>query len=455
MKHALFGLPPRPRRVRARRHRAAAALGGIAMSALLALLLAGTTMAVEPSASAGEPSPSAAEPSPSAGEQSASPSTRGSPASSPVTSPSVSPDESGDLPGQVLSPGEAAPPGFFPPAPVTEQGRDINNLYSIVFWIAAAIFIFVEALILWAVLRYRRLDDTLPAQTHGNRIAEFIWTLIPAVIVVFLFVASTTVIYRVEAKSENPDLTVDVYGFQWQWSFGYDCPQEFGSAGGFTRVEDCGLSFTGQGAQGPEMVLPVGQLVQIRLHGSDVNHAFYVPQFLYKKDVIPGQVNRFEVRVEQPGTYTGQCAEFCGLAHASMNFTVRAVPPSEYDAWKTQAEQEAEERENATPPPSPSGDGGDGETGATVEIAAENASAFTADQAEAPADQPFSIAFDNRDPSAPHNVSIRGATPEGDFVPPIADPGQQASYEVPPLAAGEYEFYCVVHPNMQGTLTVR
>jgi cytochrome c oxidase subunit 2 len=346
-------------------------------------------------------------------------------------------------------------PSLFPPTAVSEQGRATSELYTIVFWIAAAVFVLVEGIILWSVLRYRRRrDDTLPHQTHGHLGAEIIWTAIPAIIVVVLFVLTIQTLERVEARSPNPVLTVDAYGFQWQWSFGYDCPQEFDRT--FTKIDDCGLSFSGLGAEGPTMVLPVGETIRIRLHGADVNHAFYVPQFLYKKDVVPGQVNMFDVRIEQAGTYSGQCAEFCGLAHATMNFTVEAVSREAYDAWKRQAEEEA--RQSPSPSPGESALPGEvppaGET--SVAVSASNSSAFDQNAIEAPADTPFTIHFTNQDPAAPHNVAIKSATPEGDYTGrPVADPGTEQDYQVPPLAAGQYEFYCSVHPNMIGTLTVR
>lgn len=333
---------------------------------------------------------------------------------------------------------QGAAPGFFPPPAASEQGRHIQDLYSIVFWIAAAVFLLVEGLILWAVLRYRRRDDVLPVQTHGSRVAEALWTAIPAAIVLFLFILTVQTLDKVEAKTPNPAVTVDVTGFQWQWTFDY---------------KEQGLSFTGLGDKGPEMVLPVGQTVHLKLHSNDVIHAFYVPQFLYKKDVVPGRENNFDVLVEQPGTYVGQCAEFCGLAHAKMFFTVRAVPRAEFDAWVSQEQEKAK----ATPSPAASGSAGGGGGGApALAISASSAAGFDTPAVEGRANQPLTIQFENKDPSAPHNVAIKQATPEGDFVgQPLAQAGQKATYMTPPLAAGQYTFYCAVHPNMQGTLTVR
>jgi heme/copper-type cytochrome/quinol oxidase subunit 2 len=176
----------------------------------------------------------------------------------------------------------------------------------------------------------------------------------------------------------------------------------------------------------------------------DVIHAFYVPQFFYKLDAIPGRVNEFDVTIEEPGTYGGQCAEFCGLSHADMYFTVRAVPRAEYDAWVAAEVEKARQ----TPPPPPSG-------GPTVDVAAISiGDGFEPKELAAPADKPFTVHLENRDqPGIPHDFGIKdGFDFNGN---PDADGGQSATYQVPPIPAGTYTFFCTIHTNMTGTLTVR
>ncbi|CAN5601715.1 hypothetical protein BH20CHL6_BH20CHL6_07610 [soil metagenome] len=350
------------------------------------------------------------------------------------------------------------PPGFFPPPAATLQGEQVRALYPLIFWIAVVVFFLVEGLLLLAILRRRKLQDGLPPQIHGSNKLELLWTSIPLIVVIGLFLASTFTLARMESgaaaaapedvpaasgapgedlavQPQAPAVTVDVIAFQWQWTFEY---------------EEEGLSFTGLGADGPVMVVPVDEPVGIRLHATDVIHSFYVPQFLFKRDVIPGRVNEFVFTVTEPGVYTGQCAEFCGLAHAQMFFQVRAVPRADYDAW-VEVEQD---RAAATPTPAPSGDGG-GTGGAVLEVAAENAQEFTVDTLQAPSGVALTIQFDNRDPNALHNVAITDATAEGDWTGmPLADPGEQVTYTAPALAPGQYEFYCSVHPNMRGALAV-
>jgi cytochrome c oxidase subunit 2 len=327
-------------------------------------------------------------------------------------------------------PTSAGAPGFGPGQVVTEQGRAAADLYLPVFLIAAVIFLLVEGLIIIITIRFRRsrADASLPPQTHGNNLLEMVWTIIPALIVLGLFVASTAVLMKVDATAANPALTVDVTGFQWQWTFDY--PEQK-------------LSFTGAGRDGPEMVLPINEPVRIRLHSQDVIHSFYVPQFFYKKDVIPGRTNEFDVTVTQAGTYGGQCAEFCGLSHSDMYFSVRAVQRAEFDQWVTEEQQKAQ----ATPQPALRG-------AATVQLTAVGiVEGFDPQQLAWPADKPVTVELHNADTTAPHDFGIKdnGFSFNGE---PNAAPGQTATYQIPPMQPGTYTFYCTIHPNMTGTLAV-
>jgi cytochrome c oxidase subunit II len=337
----------------------------------------------------------------------------------------------------------AAVDSMFPPEAVTTEAVQVRDLYNIVFFLAAAIFIAVEALIIWTVIRYRRKDgdDELPPQTHGNNLAEILWTVIPTVIVAFLFFISWQTLNTVEAVSENPGVQVRARAAQFQWTF------EYLAADGET-VEYS--QFVPVGENGG-MFVPVGEPVKVYLESPDVIHAFYVPQFLFKRDVVPGKVNVFDFTIDpkfEGSTFRGQCAELCGAGHRAMVFEVHALSRADYDAWLEEATSQAEP---SGPPPEGSGAP---PPAATVDIVAEGVS-FTTDAVQAPADQPFAIHFDNRDPSVPHDVDIRDA---GGAV--VSDeepfPGPEArDYQIDPLPAGEYQFFCSVHPNMTGTLTVQ
>jgi len=334
-------------------------------------------------------------------------------------------------PGQLT---DSPPPGLFPVQSASEEGLHINNLYPIVFWIAVGVFVLVEGLLLIIVLRFRRRRGAepgdLPAQTHGNNLLEIAWTAIPALIVTYLFVATLDTLAAVERLEPEPQgVVVDVEGFQWQWTFRYEAE---------------GLSFTGVGREGPVMGIPVDESVRVRLHARDVIHSFYVPQFLYKKDVIPGRVNEFDIVINDPGTYRGQCAEFCGLAHNEMYFTVLAMDRPDYDAW---VEESREQPGEETPPPD----------AFVIDVSTPNVNTFEPPDLSVPADTALTFELNNTDQSAPHNIAIEQAMEDGSawVGQPIAAAGQSATYTAPALAAGEYEFFCSVHPTtMRGTLTV-
>ncbi|HEX5015382.1 MAG TPA: cytochrome c oxidase subunit II [Candidatus Limnocylindrales bacterium] len=343
---------------------------------------------------------------------------------------------------------------FWPPDPASAQGRQINDLYTIVFIIAAAIFFVVEGLIIWTVIRYRRRpgDDELPPQTHGHNLAEVVWTVVPTLIVIFLFVISWQTLNSVEATAAQPDLKVRAHAGQFQWTFDY-LP-----ANATTGTEEPVFSVTAPMAPDGGLTLPAGKTTHLFLTSNDVIHAFYVPHFLFKRDVVPGHINQFDLSIdadEAGQVFRGQCAELCGTGHRIMVFDVNAMDPAAFQAWYDQKVVEASQ----TPPPPASGEpGGSGAPpqggGTVVDVTAKNV-AFVEKSLTAPADQPWTIHFDNQDASTPHDVDIKDGS--GAKVADNKDfPGVAAQdYQIKPLPAGTYTFFCSIHSNMTGTLTVQ
>jgi cytochrome c oxidase subunit 2 len=197
----------------------------------------------------------------------------------------------------------------------------------------------VYGLATWTILRHRRRPDTdeLPEQRHGSLRLEIAWTAIPILIVVGLFIATLPVLTRVEALTSNPAVQVRVEAFRWGWRAQY---------------ADAGVEVSGLLEPGPEIVVPVGEPLRVTLSSVDVVHAFYVPVFLFKRDAIPGRETHFELTIDEPGDYGGQCAEFCGISHYRMPFTVRAVARAEYDAWLA-AQPRPTPARSLAPSPSP------------------------------------------------------------------------------------------------------
>jgi cytochrome c oxidase subunit II len=383
----------------------------------------------------------------------------------------------------VLQAGQEVLTGLYPPIAVTTQGTEIRNLYTVIFLIAVAIFLVVEGLIIWTVIRYRRKpgDDTLPPQTHGNNIAEFVWTIVPTIIVIFMFFVSWQTLNQVDTTSADAQTKIRALAGQFQWQFDYLAQD--GTTVLYT--EYIPLSKDGGG-----MTVPAGRTVLLSLVSNDVIHAFYVPQFLFKRDVVPGRTNQFDFMVNASDagqTFRGQCAELCGVGHSIMLFDVHALTATEFDAWLA-------EKVKSNPPPAPSGpapsgspassgapasgspapSGGTpsgaapsgpapsgpapsgGAEGATVKISAKGI-AYQESAISTAAGQPFKIEFENEDAGTPHNVAIHQGPAsgtevfKGEIFPGVAT----KTYNVPALTAGSYTFACTVHPTMTGTLTVQ
>jgi cytochrome c oxidase subunit II len=202
--------------------------------------------------------------------------------------------------------------------PVTEEGHDVLRLYGLFVAIAVVVAVLVVGLITWSIVRYRRRSDVLPVQTRGSLRLEILWTVLPAVTIGVLFVVTVLTLVRVEATEADPGAEIEVTAFRWGWTFNYP-------------AED--VTVTGIGAPGPEIRVPVGEPVRFILTATDVIHAFSVPEFFIKRDTNPGRTNVIQLTIEQPGTYRGQCAEFCGLYHSRMPFAIVAVDRAEYEAW--------------------------------------------------------------------------------------------------------------------------
>lgn len=216
------------------------------------------------------------------------------------------------------------------PGGITKEAETMHTLYLFILIMGLIVGVAVEAAIIWAVIRYRRKNDDLPVQTHGSTIIEFIWTGIPVVIVLVLFTYSFIVLRQVEHKSDPSDLTVAVEGYQFQWGFTYKL-NDLGPGSDPNATGE--IAILGTAKDEPTLVLPVNEPVEFTLKSNDVIHSFFVKDFLYKLDVIPGRDNRFTVTPNKTGTFIGQCAELCGLDHALMRFHVQVMERPDFDKW--------------------------------------------------------------------------------------------------------------------------
>jgi cytochrome c oxidase subunit II len=221
-------------------------------------------------------------------------------------------------------------PRFAMPTPITAQGHRILSLWQ-GSWIAA-LFVgaLVWGLIIWCVIVYRKRDERAAPQLAFNLPIEILYTIVPVIFVSVLFYFTARDETQIDKLSANPAVTVEVVGFQWDWQFNYLSSADDKSATTLAEV-------TGDNAHGSPatLELPAGEPIRFKLVSPDVIHAFWVPAFLFKRDVIPGRTNEFELTIDADkagNTYKGRCTEFCGLNHDQMIFYVKVVDKATYDA---------------------------------------------------------------------------------------------------------------------------
>ena len=210
------------------------------------------------------------------------------------------------------------------PEPISEQGQNIHDLYLGSNAAALVVGAFVLALILFATFRYRKRSDALPRQVRYNLPIEVLYTVVPFVIIAVLFyytvVSQNYVNELTEDTAADADevIEIGVVGFQWNWQFNY---------------VDEGVGVTGETGRPAQLVLPTNTKIRFRETSPDVIHSFWVPEWLFKRDVIPGRANTFELTMDKEGTFVGRCAELCGEKHAYMNFSLKVVSPEEYESY--------------------------------------------------------------------------------------------------------------------------
>ena len=199
--------------------------------------------------------------------------------------------------------------------PESDSARVIQDVYAMVTWIDTGIFILVAALLAWTVWRYRESKTpagAIPKQVHGNPVLEMIWTVIPAVILIFIAVPTWSGIFRGASPPKGDLVKVQAIGHQWWWEFNYS-----------------GLGLV----TANELHLPVGKTVEILTTSKDVIHSFWVPKLAGKMDAFPGRENLIWFTPDKVGTYYGQCAEFCSTSHANMRFRVIVDSEADFKAW--------------------------------------------------------------------------------------------------------------------------
>ena len=200
--------------------------------------------------------------------------------------------------------------------PAGPNAQHISDLWYIVLVPAMIVLVGVGGAMIYIAFKYRRKDENfMPKQIGGNNALEFTWTLIPAVILMFIFGLTVTQNGFLRNSPAPSAMHVKVTGQQWAWSFTYPNPG--------------GKPLTSFGT----LYIPAGSVVNLDLESKDVIHSWSVPRLSGKLDAVPGKHNTTWIEANDPGTYYGQCTEFCGLSHAAMTITVIAMSQSDYDKW--------------------------------------------------------------------------------------------------------------------------
>ncbi|NUT35879.1 MAG: cytochrome c oxidase subunit II [Hamadaea sp.] len=208
-----------------------------------------------------------------------------------------------------------------------------GQMYEMWIWSVVAAFavgFFVWGLIFWCTIAYRKRagQTELPVQTRFNLPIEVLYTVLPFLVIAVLFYYTAVIQTNVNKVSANPDVTVEVVAFKWNWQFNYKTGPDTD-----TKASTVATT-TGASDYIPVLVVPTGKTIRFEETSKDVIHSFWVPEMLFKRDVFPGNVrNVFEVTITEEGSYVGRCAELCGTYHSMMNFEVRAVSPEQYEQF--------------------------------------------------------------------------------------------------------------------------
>jgi cytochrome c oxidase subunit 2 len=197
--------------------------------------------------------------------------------------------------------------------PGSKGAQEISQLFYIVVGIAAVVFVGVEGLLLFSIVRFRNRPVSEAIQVHGNTKLELAWTIVPAIILVVLLGFTLRTMASVRAPVEGQAVRVTVIGHQWWWEF---------------RYPDLGITTANQ------LIVPVGTPIEVELQSDNVLHGFWAPQLFGKMDAVPGHLNRMNFTVSEPGAYGAQCTQMCGIQHAMMRFQIVAVTPAEFGDWQ-------------------------------------------------------------------------------------------------------------------------
>lgn len=283
-------------------------------------------------------------------------------------------------PAETAAPAEVPPAtgGYEPLGPEWIKGQpipggwDVQEQYSPIgdtaaglhfglLWIMGLICLFVLALLVWVVVRYRRSANPTPSKTTHNTFIEVVWTLVPVLILVGIAIPSISLLTDQYESPPEDAVTIKVTGYQWYWGYAYP------DNGGFEVISNMMPEDEARANGLPpllavdnRMVVPVDTPLRIQTTAADVIHSFAVPSLWFKIDSVPGRLNERLLLIDEPGIYYGQCSELCGARHGYMPIAIEALPRDQWEAWvRTQPGGTVGDEAEAAPAATdaPAGDG--------------------------------------------------------------------------------------------------
>jgi cytochrome c oxidase subunit 2 len=252
----------------------------------------------------------------------------------------------------------------------TDFNRDVDFLFRILIYAGTGVFIFVEAILIWTLIKFRkRPGQPAPEHVHGNTTLEIAWTVIPLLILIVIGIPTVRTIFRTQAAARSDALQVEVIGHQWWWEFRYPQYTAPGANGHVDTVVTAN-----------ELYLPIGKTVNFKLNTVDVIHSFWVPALAGKRDLVRNHTNFLWYTPDSVGSdaFNGVCVEYCGDSHANMRFKTFTVAQADFDSWVQHQLQPA--ANPMTPPAAPV----DTTKGAAAAKAPAAATAAAAPQTPAP-----------------------------------------------------------------------
>lgn len=224
---------------------------------------------------------------------------------------------------------------------VTEVSREVHGLHMQMFWWCVAIGVVVFGVMFYSMFMHRKSRGAKSANFHENTLLEFIWTIIPFIILITMAIPATITLQKMY-DTEDADIDILVTGYQWNWRYEYLDDDPDAEAVSFFSVMSTPLSQIYNEEEKSEnyilevdqpMVIPVGKKVRFLVTAADVIHSWWLPAFAIKRDAIPGYIHEAWARPEETGIFRGVCAELCGKDHAYMPIEVHVVEQHEYEEW--------------------------------------------------------------------------------------------------------------------------